>query len=216
MFTRTRTVAVLAMAALPAAAQTTDVAKWTRDLASTSGEVRRDAASKLNHCAAACSAALPALVTMMQGTDPRDVSEAAFALQQILTGLQTPAAALFGAAPPAAFTDGCRAVRPTARRVLKSAAPATTSEAEFAQTATITLLALCAEVEDVPSLARIVAAAAFRANTRLAAIGALSKMGPAAAGALPALQAVAGDASDKYADILVPRAKAAIDSIQGH
>jgi hypothetical protein len=194
-------------------APATELDQLTRHLASADASTRRGAAKKLKECAAACSAAVPALVTMMQRSEPEDVAEAAYALYQILGAVKGLAARLGQSAPPAAFEEGCRAVRPTARRKLNEAVPATTAEAQFAETGTVTLSGLCAEAEDVSTLARIVSSPAFSANTRMVAITTLSEMGPAAAGAIPALRAVIGNASDSYADILIPRAQAALDSI---
>lgn len=170
-------------AAATAGAQTIELEKWTRDLASANADVRHEAAANLNRCAADCAAAVPALVTTMQRAEPGDVSEAAFALHQILDDVQT-RAEMAGKPAGSGSANGCVAVRPAVRRALNGAAPAAAVDAQFAQTALVKLLGACAEAEDVTTLTAIVSAPAFNVNVRKAASEALARMGPAAAGAI--------------------------------
>jgi HEAT repeat protein len=190
---------VLAVSAAPAAAQVPQTDQWIRDLGSPSMDARHAAATSLMNCAVACRAAVPALVTMLEKGEPEDRMDAAFALHEIVSGLQEAARVAHKPVAGASAAD-CGAILPVLRPLLAGGEPARGMRLQLAQVAEVTLLGACASTADVSTLVALLQAPGADVTVRSTAAEALGAMGPAAAAAIPALTPLMTDENSAVRD----------------
>jgi len=182
---------VLALPA-PGASAEPELKKWIQDLRGADRDARAQAAARIGACGVKCRSAVPALVDMFRKGGAEDRKFAIDSLAGIVRGISVEGATAVVLGRPAsrlADEPECREILGVVRPVAVEPIEGKDLDALDVPLAAVQLLGRCGGKAEVPTLLPMIQEDSLR---QVVAMDALASMGPDAAAALPALEALSG------------------------